>query len=433
MHYKENPFNILRLSMEANRDTIVQKADDMCFDEPENEEAIEQAKGVLLNPQRRIKAELSWLPEVSTDIFDKICLTEDDILGLNSLAAMNFRLFAMEMDSPHDLADSILKVDELYATISIDELWKLLNKERKRAGFPMIQEAAMLKAPWQERRGEIKHIIQSCIEKLSNDVYIQISGMIAEQAAARGKFGSILQDYIDDYKLAQLQANVQLQDYFKNEAQHFQQGRANLTTQKAKITQAANLLKPLNLYAQTMGTGDLYTAGVLKYSAVVYNNSDEASAESTEELLRYIRSAFAYSNDVKEVLDKPLARIEQYKAAARAKEEAEARAKAEAEAERARAEAKAKAEAEAIAKAAAAARAREAAQAQSYNPPARSSSSSYSSSSESSSSNDDGCLSCFGCLGLLVIAGAGGAFAGPPGVILAIVLLVWICSMFGDE
>lgn len=424
MHYKENPFNILRLSMEANRDTIVQKADDMCFDAPENEEAIEQAKGILLNPQRRIRAELSWLPEVGTDIFEKICFTENDILGLNSLAAMNFRLAAMEMYSPHDLADAILKIDELYATISIDELWKLLNKERKRAGFPLIQEAAMLKAPWQERRGEIKHIIQSCVEKLPNDVYIQISGMIAEQAAAKGKFGSILQDYIDDYKLAQLQANVQLQDYFKNEAQHFQQGRANLTTQKAKITQAANLLKPLNLYAQTMGTGDLYTAGVLKYSAVVYNNSDEASAESNEELLRYIRSAFAYSNDVKEVLDKPLASIEQYNAAAkaeaeaRAREEAEARAKAEAEAERARAEAKAKAKA---------ARAREAAQAQSYNPPASSSSSS-SSSSESSSSNDDGCLSCFGCLGLLVIAGAGGAFAGPPGVILAIVLLVWIFS-----
>lgn len=395
MHYKENPFNILRLSMEANRDTIVQKADDMCFDEPENEEAIEQAKGVLLNPQRRIKAELSWLPEVSTDIFDKICLTEDDILGLNSLAAMNFRLFAMEMDSPHDLADSILKVDELYATISIDELWKLLNKERKRAGFPMIQEAAMLKAPWQERRGEIKHIIQSCIEKLSNDVYIQISGMIAEQAAARGKFGSILQDYIDDYKLAQLQANVQLQDYFKNEAQHFQQGRANLTTQKAKITQAANLLKPLNLYAQTMGTGDLYTAGVLKYSAVVYNNSDEASAESNEELLRYICSAFAYSDDIKEMLDEPLARIEQYKAAANAK-------------------------------AAAAARAREAAQAQSYNPPASSSSSSSSSSESSSSDDDNGCLSCLGCFGVLIVIAVGGELAGKTGVILAIAILMWI-------
>lgn len=430
MHYKENPFNILHLSMEASRDTIVQKADDMCFEEPENEETIEQAKGILLNPQRRIRAELSWLPEVSTDVIEK--KLQDgfgfiEILGLNSLAAMNFKLAAMEIyspHSPHDLADAILKIDKLYATIGIDELWKLLNKERKRAGFPLIQEAAMLKAPWQERRGEIKHLIQSCVEKLPNDVYIQISGMIAEQAAARGKFGSILQDYIDDYKLAQLQANVQLQDYFKNEAQHFQQGRANLTTQKAKITQAANLLKPLNLYAQTMGTGDLYTAGVLKYSAVVYNNSDEASAESTEELLRYIRSAFAYSNDMKTMLDEPLASIEQYKAAAkakaeaRAKEEAEARAKAEAE--------RARAEAEAEAKAAAAARAREAVQAQSYSAPAQSSSASSGSSSKSSSSDDDGCLSCLGCLGLLVIAGAGGALAGPPGFILAIALLMWI-------
>lgn len=409
MHYKENPFNILRLSMEANRDTIVQKADDMCFDEPENEEAIEQAKGVLLNPQRRIWAELSWLPEIGADVVEKklqngFGFNEKDILGLNSLATMNILLAAMEMYSPHDLADAILKIDELYATISIDELWKLLNKERKRAGFPLIQEAAMLKAPWQERRGEIKHIIQSCVEKLPNDVYIQISGMIAERAAARGKFGSILQDYIDDYKLTQSQANRELTDYFLGEAKNYtQEGtKLRLAEHKAKITQAANLLKPLNLYAQTMGTGDLYTAGVLKYSAVVYNNSDEATAESTEELLRYIRSAFAYSDAIKEMLDEPLASIEQYNASAKA--EAEARAREEAEA-----------------------RAREAAQAQSYSAPAKSSSSSSSSSSESSSSDDDnGCLSCLGCFGVLIVIAVGGELAGKTGVILAIALLLWI-------
>ena len=416
MHYKENPFNILRLSMEANRATIVQKADDMCFDAPENEEAIEQAKGILLNPQRRLRAELSWLPEVGSEAVEKklqngFGFTENDILGLNSLATMNILLAAMERHSPRELADAILKIDELYATISIDELWTLLNKERKRAGFPLIQEAAMLKAPWQERRGEIKHIIQSCVEKLPNDAYIQISGMIAEKAAARGKFGSVLQDYIDDYKLAQSQEGEKLYDYFRNEAKNFTQEGAKLSWHKAKITQAANLLKPLNLYAHTMGIDSVYTAGILDYSVVVYNSGDDAA----EELLRYIRSAFGYSNDIKEILDAPLARIEQSKA------EAEARAREEAEAR-----ARAKAEEEARAKAAAAARAREAAKAQSYSAPARHSSSSSRSSSKSSSSDDDGCLSCLGCLGVLIIAGAGGALAGPPGFVLAIALLMWI-------
>ena len=219
VNYKENPFYILHRSLEDTRDVILEKADDMCFDEPEREDVIEQAKGILLNPQRRIRAELGWLPEVSTAIIEAkiqagFRFAESDTWGLNPLARLNILLANMEEYSGKVLADCILKLDELYATININELWQLLNKERKRAGFPAIQEPELLKEPWQEMQAEIKHGIQACVSKLSNDEYIRVSGMVAAEAATKGKFGIILQDYIDSYWLAQRQLYEQLCEYF---------------------------------------------------------------------------------------------------------------------------------------------------------------------------------------------------------------------------
>lgn len=125
VNYKENPFYILHMSLEDTRDAILEKADDMCFDEPEREDVIEQAKGVLLNPQRRIRAELGWLPEVSTTVIEAkiqagFRFAESDIWGLNPLARLNILLANMEDYSGKVLADCILKLDELYATININ-------------------------------------------------------------------------------------------------------------------------------------------------------------------------------------------------------------------------------------------------------------------------------------------------------------------------
>lgn len=413
VNYKENPFYILHMSLEDTRDAILEKADDMCFDEPEREDVIEQAKGVLLNPQRRIRAELGWLPEVSTTVIEAkiqagFRFAESDIWGLNPLARLNILLVNMEDYSGKVLADCILKLDELYATININELWQLLNKERKRAGFPTIQESELLKEPWQEMQAEIKHGIQACVSELSNDEYIRISGMVATEAAAKGKFGIVLQDYIDSYWLAQRQLYEQLCEYFHKKKEALSTEGVPINEMRIKVPEMGRLVKPINLYNQTMGLEDSPGAAVVNYGIDVYDAANNIeSGEAARSLFKLIKEAYAYNPRALEIAEDILYNLE--RALGRINTNSSSGSTSSSSLS-----------------------------SSSYSSSSSSSSSSYkshvglspsSSSSSSSKSNDSGDgAGCLGCLGILIVAGIGGAVAGPFGFILAIGVAIWMFS-----
>ena len=424
VNYKENPFYILHMSLEDTRDAILEKADDMCFDEPEREDVIEQAKGVLLNPQRRIRAELGWLPEVSTTVIEAkiqagFRFAESDIWGLNPLARLNILLANMEDYSGKVLADCILKLDELYATININELWKLLNKERKRAGFPAIQEPELLKEPWQEMQAEIKHGIQACVSKLSNNEYIRISGMVATEAAAKGKFGIVLQDYIDSYWLAQRQLYEQLCEYFHKKKEALSTEGVPINEMRIKVPEMGRLVKPINLYNQTMGLEDSPGAAVVNYGIDVYDAANDIeSGEDARSLFKLIKEAYAYNPRALEIAEDILYNLERALSRINTNSSSSSTSSSSSSSS-------------------------------SYPSSSSSSSSSYPSSSSSSSSSnrgpiglsprsassssrksndsDDG-AGCLGCLGILIVAGIGGAVAGPFGFILAIGVAIWMFS-----
>lgn len=407
MNYKENPFYILHMSLEDTRDAILEKADDMCFDEPEREDVIEQAKGVLLNPQRRIRAELGWLPEVSTAVIEAkiqagFRFAESDIWGLNPLARLNILLANMEDYSGKVLADCILKLDELYATININELWQLLNKERKRAGFPTIQEPELLKGPWQEMQAEIKHGIQACVSKLSNDEYIRVSGMVATEAAARGKFGIVLQDYIDSYWLAQRQLYEQLCEYFHKKKEALSTEGVPINEMRIKVPEMGRLVKPINLYNQTMGLEDSPGAAVVNYGIDVYDAANDIeSGEDARSLFKLIKEAYAYNPRALEIaedilynLERALSRINTNSSSSSTSSSSSSSSSYSSS---------------------------------SYKSPVGLSPSSSSSSSSKSNDSGDG-AGCLGCLGILIVAGIGGAVAGPFGFILAIGVAIWMFS-----
>lgn len=435
VNYKENPFYILHMSLEDTRDAILEKADDMCFDEPEREDVIEQAKGVLLNPQRRIRAELGWLPEVSPTVIEAkiqagFRFAESDIWGLNPLARLNILLANMEDYSGKVLADCILKLDELYATININELWQLLNKERKRAGFPTIQEPELLKEPWQEMQAEIKHGIQACVSKLSNDEYIRISGMVATEAAAKGKFGIVLQDYIDSYWLAQRQLYEQLCEYFHKKKEALSTEGVPINEMRIKVPEMGRLVKPINLYNQTMGLEDSPGAAVVNYGIDVYDAANDIeSGEAARSLFKLIKEAYAYNPRALEIaedilynLERALSRINTNSSSSSTSSSSSSSSSYPSSSS---------------------------SSSSSYPSSSTSSSSSYPSSSSSSSSSNRGPIGlspssssssssksndsgdgagCLGCLGILIVAGIGGAVAGPFGFILAIGVAIWMFS-----
>lgn len=336
----------------------------------------------------------------------------------------------MEDYSGKVLADCILKLDELYATININELWQLLNKERKRAGFPTIQEPELLKEPWQEMQAEIKHGIQACVSKLSNDEYIRISGMVATEAAAKGKFGIVLQDYIDSYWLAQRQLYEQLCEYFHKKKEALSTEGVPINEMRIKVPEMGRLVKPINLYNQTMGLEDSPGAAVVNYGIDVYDAANDIeSGEAARSLFKLIKEAYAYNPRALEIaedilynLERALSRINTNSSSSSTSSSSSSSSSYPSSSS---------------------------SSSSSYPSSSTSSSSSYPSSSSSSSSSNRGPIGlspssssssssksndsgdgagCLGCLGILIVAGIGGAVAGPFGFILAIGVAIWMFS-----
>ena len=72
MFFDDNPFYILGLSCSADRRTIIEKAEELAFADDANAEKYEEAKNILLNPKRRLEAEIGWFPGIK-DVRE-ICL-----------------------------------------------------------------------------------------------------------------------------------------------------------------------------------------------------------------------------------------------------------------------------------------------------------------------------------------------------------------------
>ena len=72
MTIKDNPFYILNASPRDSKQILHEKAEDKAFELPE--EVCRNAERILLNPKKRLEAEVSWFPGVSPKRSEKFFL-----------------------------------------------------------------------------------------------------------------------------------------------------------------------------------------------------------------------------------------------------------------------------------------------------------------------------------------------------------------------
>ena len=80
MNFDENPFRVLNVSIHDTKATIIERADNLSFGDPDNEKIFAQAQEILINPRKRIAAEVSRLVDENIDIAN---LSEDSLLTKN--------------------------------------------------------------------------------------------------------------------------------------------------------------------------------------------------------------------------------------------------------------------------------------------------------------------------------------------------------------
>ncbi|MBR0062122.1 MAG: hypothetical protein IJP68_11670, partial [Selenomonadaceae bacterium] len=60
MIFEENPFRVLQVSIYDDKATIIERADDLSFAEPDREKIFDAVRDTLLNPRKRLAAEVAY-------------------------------------------------------------------------------------------------------------------------------------------------------------------------------------------------------------------------------------------------------------------------------------------------------------------------------------------------------------------------------------
>ena len=402
MKLSENPFCILGVSIRDSKQVIDEKADDRCFDEPEREEIFEKAKGILLNPQQRLQAELGWFPDVQPQEEQRLLSAAERqqavfMSSVNKLAAMNQKLIGLP-GKPR-IANEIVFLDTAYREMDKEQLLAWVNRSRSVSGFPAVQGVEAIEAAWHEVRNNIREQLQEAVDNMAAGQYTQTALEVAQAVLRQqGQYGVIIQDFVDGYRLS---VEQQLEDLEAHTLQLLDKVLANPSRNNVQaaceaMDQGGRLARPLTVMSVAEEINDFSYVGLVYnklFNDVCVNlckQKDEYGAAITllEKLLSIagdIPNAVKSINEslqfVREVKD-------EYDAAARAQRTADKPA-------------------------------RPAPQSTMMSPQNASSSS-----SASGSSDNDGCG---GCLLLLLLPAIGGAVAGPFGFVIGLVL-AFMCA-----
>lgn len=205
---EQNPFYILEVSPNEKRASIISKAEEKAFFADGNE--CEEAQAKLLNPEKRLSAELDWFYEISIEKMADIhnCISEskeiafDDLTGISRLNAVLHNFLLSNYDDYFELGYAILELDELYNGIDISELLTTINTNRQKSGLREVLEDE-LEREFNKKRDQIRQLVSDKTINLNEEDYIDFITMIAEKCIADEDYndGVVISDIVDQYEI----------------------------------------------------------------------------------------------------------------------------------------------------------------------------------------------------------------------------------------
>lgn len=203
-----NPFYILEVSCSADRKAIISATEDKSFWGDAN--ACNEAQNALLNPAKRLSAELSWFPEEDDSTVSQIRdhIQKSEVIPterLSSLSQLNATLYNFAIstdDDSYEIGYSILEIDSLYSGINLNTLYDAHSESRRKGNLPVVSRGEFEKE-YNAKRNLIRQIIKAKLEYITWQEYIDLVTIIAEKCVANPEYndGIILTDIIDAYEI----------------------------------------------------------------------------------------------------------------------------------------------------------------------------------------------------------------------------------------
>lgn len=211
MDLLENPFYILKANPRDNRHRIMELADErsLLLDSGDCMDACSN----LINPRKRLSAEVAWLPGIEPKPAEEMLLllksSPEDLLSLEKLTpiAKTNLLAAGLVHLPDHNFDNvvrwILEISWTFENIGLEELNVMINEERLVSGFPEVSDLSFIEAEIRERRRYYCNVIKSTLGQLSSEELVKAVTFAVEFATEYGKKHSptLIADLVDLYEV----------------------------------------------------------------------------------------------------------------------------------------------------------------------------------------------------------------------------------------
>lgn len=205
---EKNPFFVLDVLPTDKRTTIVGKAEEKAFFLDGN--ICNEAQMSLLNPAKRLSAEMDWFCECDATMISDIrssieshsLIHTDSLSGLARLNATLFNFAISDFEDYFEIGYAILDIDEQYSSIETTALADAINACRAKAGLLPVSDDEIGRE-LNRKRDQIRRYISDKTRAWSKDDYIELVTILAEKCIADDDYsdGIIISDVVDQYEL----------------------------------------------------------------------------------------------------------------------------------------------------------------------------------------------------------------------------------------
>ena len=213
MNIFDNPFYMLGVSAKSNRQQISSIAEEKIFLNENESKSLNEARNILIIPEKRLAAEIRWFPGVSDknigeiiDYFAKLKADQPrnkiNMSVLRSAALLNFAVYIFRFHNfvnVSQIAKSITAIDQCFKAVSLESLCTVINRDRLEAGFTMAKRPEV-EREFNNYRLDIVKTLNETLSTLSKEEYTKLVEELTEIYAGDTDL-LIISDLLDDYEL----------------------------------------------------------------------------------------------------------------------------------------------------------------------------------------------------------------------------------------
>lgn len=195
MSLTSSPFYVLDATPSDDRHRIIALATDRRPDG--NKGVIHEARNTLLTPERRLAAEIAWLPGLEGKEIRQILAAKDKhpdcgrwFIRLPALARANLMADGLVEVNPvivpsFELAAWIVDFAATHDRIQAEEVTTIVNQTRLKSGIPMVNQQDVVEE-LQGRYNHFRDAMEQCLNGLAFAKMVEVVTLVVNQATQEG-------------------------------------------------------------------------------------------------------------------------------------------------------------------------------------------------------------------------------------------------------